>query len=79
MITNIRNAAKYLGIGERTVYNLIEEKLFPEPKEIIDMGGGKILRTWKEEDLDKFRSEIRCRGQRRDREKARQNGVSKRA
>ena len=77
MITNIRNAAKYLDIGERTVYHLIGEGIFPKPTEIIDMGGGKILRSWKEKDLDEFRSQIRQRGQRRDREKLTNNGMSK--
>ena len=76
MITNIRNAAKYLNIGERTVHNLIEEGIFPQPAETIDMGGGKILRSWKESDLDNFRDKIRQRGQRRDREKALPNSIS---
>jgi predicted DNA-binding transcriptional regulator AlpA len=75
MITNIRNAAKYLGIGERTVYSLMEQGLFPQPAETLDMGGGKILRTWKEQDLDEFRPKIKQRGERRDREKtANKNG-----
>ena len=63
MIVNIRNAAKYLGITERTVYNLINEGIFPKPKETFSIDGkGKIVRSWEEEELDKFRPQLRKRG-----------------
>jgi predicted DNA-binding transcriptional regulator AlpA len=59
MITNIREAAKYLGISARTVIRMINDGIFPEPSQSIEIGKGKILRSWKEKDLDAFRSHLR--------------------
>ena len=59
MITNIQQAAKYLGISSRTVIRMINEEIFPKPLQTIEIGKGKILRSWKEEDLDAFRPKLR--------------------
>ena len=59
MITNIQQAAKYLGISARTVIRMINEGIFPEPIQSMEIGKGKILRSWKEEDLDALRCNLR--------------------
>ncbi len=59
MITNIKEASKYLKISTRTVIRMIKEGIFPEPVQSIEIGKGKILRTWRKEDLDAFRPNLR--------------------
>jgi predicted DNA-binding transcriptional regulator AlpA len=59
MITNIREAAKYLGISARTVLRMIAEGIFPEPSQSVEIGKGKILRSWKDIDLETFRPHLR--------------------
>ncbi len=59
MITNIKEAAKYLGISARTVIRMINEGIFPKPCQTMEIGKGKVLRSWKKEDLDAFRSYLR--------------------
>ena len=59
MVTNIRQAAKYLGISSRTVIRMINEGIFPKPNHSMEIGKGKVLRSWKEEDLEAFRSSLR--------------------
>lgn len=59
MITNIQEAAKYLGISPRTVIRMIHEGIFPKPIQTIEIGKGKILRSWKEKDLEAFRPSLR--------------------
>ena len=63
MITNIQEAAKYLGISSRTVIRMINEGIFPKPVQSIEIGKGKILRSWNQEDLEAFRPNLRlpCR------------------
>jgi hypothetical protein len=70
MIFGAPNAAKYLGISERTVFRLIKEALkrdiwdkevFPKPSMEVERGC-QTLRFWEERDLDTFRPHIRKRG-----------------
>ncbi len=59
MITNIREAAKYLGISARTILRMLDEGIFPEPSQSIEIGKGNILRSWKDKDLEAFRPHLR--------------------
>lgn len=63
MIQGIREAAKYLGISERTIYRMIDEGTFPQPSKVEreDEKGRKHC-SWKEKDLNNFRQYLRTRG-----------------
>jgi predicted DNA-binding transcriptional regulator AlpA len=62
MIYTTKKAAEYLGISERTVHRLIQEGVFPAPVEEFKMDQKKTMRYWREEDLEKYRSQLRPRG-----------------
>ena len=52
LIDNVREVAKYLQVGERTVYRYMKDDSFPQP--ILKTVDGKIFRAWKMEDLDNY-------------------------
>jgi excisionase family DNA binding protein len=58
----IKDAAKYLGISDRTIQRMMKEGIFPEPSVTIDIGGNRKLRRWKQEDLDTVKPHLRGRG-----------------
>jgi len=58
----LKDAAKYLGKSDRTIQRMIKEGIFPEPSVIIELGGKRKLRRWKEADLDAFRPQLRSKG-----------------
>ena len=58
----IKEAAKYLGISDRTIQRMIKEGIFPEPSVTIDLGGNRKLRRWKQADLEVCRPHLRQRG-----------------
>lgn len=68
MILTINDAAKYLEISARTVQRLIKEGKFPLPIGETEFGKDytgstmRKLRCWREEDLDKFKSQLRTVG-----------------
>lgn len=68
MILTIKDAARYLGISSRTVQRLINNGTFPEAISQTNFGkdftGSTLrqLRCWKEEDLDKFKLNLRSPG-----------------
>lgn len=70
LIFGAPNAAKYLGISERTVFRLIKEatkdsswneEIFPKPSLEVERGP-QTLRFWQDKDLDAFRPNIRKPG-----------------
>jgi len=58
----LKDAAKYLGKSDRTIQRMIKEGIFPEPSVIIELGGKRKLRRWKEADLEAFRPQLRSKG-----------------
>jgi excisionase family DNA binding protein len=58
----LKEAAEYLDISDRTIQRMIAEGIFPEPSVVIDLGGNRKLRRWRQTDLDTCKPLLRQRG-----------------
>lgn len=62
MVSNMKEAAKYLGISDRTVQRLIKQNIFPEPCITVNINKKHKQRCWKKEVLDTLKPKLRSKG-----------------